>query len=62
MSSDKGSVTAASFLESWFDWAMVGITVSAVLLQLYVIVLAIRVSPKSMHDYRLFICASTVKT
>jgi putative alpha-1,2-mannosidase len=41
-----------ALFSSWFDWALLGFTIVTALIQCYVIVMAIRYSPKEMKDYR----------
>jgi hypothetical protein len=47
-------------LESWFDFVLVGLSALTVLLQVYAIVIQVKVSPKEMRVYRFFLCTCTV--
>jgi hypothetical protein len=41
-----------ALFSTWFDWALLAFTIATLLIQCYVIVVAIRYSPKEMKDYR----------
>jgi hypothetical protein len=50
----------ADFLDSWFDGLTLLLTLVTVLVQMYAVAVALRISPKEMHVYRYFLCACTV--
>jgi hydrogenase/urease accessory protein HupE len=49
-----------TMVDSWFDAFMLGFTLVTAALQLYTLVLEVKISPKEMRTYRWFLCICMV--